>query len=105
DFGTTFKAYRAEVLKDINLYGELHRFIPALARFYGARVAEEPIRKIERQHGTSHFGLSRTFRVFFDILTINFLLRYLTRPMHFFGEWGVAGIAMGSLVLLSMFAE
>lgn len=105
DFGTTFKAYRSEVLKDINLYGELHRFIPALASFYGARVAEVPIRNIERPNGSSHYGLSRTFRVFFDILTINFLLRYLTRPMHFFGKWGLAGIAMGSLVLLSMFAE
>lgn len=105
DFGTTFKAYRAEVLNDINLYGELHRFIPALASFYGARVAEVPIRNIERPNGSSHYGLSRTFRVFFDILTINFLLRYLTRPMHFFGKWGLAGIAMGSMVLLSMLVE
>ena len=100
DFGTTFKAYRAEVLKDINLYGELHRFIPALASFYGARVVEVPIKNIERPNGVSHYGLGRTFRVFFDILTIGFLLRYLTRPMHFFGKYGLMGIAMGSLVLL-----
>ena len=100
DFGTTFKAYRAEVLKDINLYGELHRFIPALASFYGARVAEVPIKNIERPNGASHYGLSRTFRVFFDILTIKFLLRYLTRPMHFFGKWGLAGIGLGSVLLL-----
>ncbi len=100
DFGTTFKAYRAEVLKDINLYGELHRFIPALASFYGARVVEVPIKNIERPNGVSHYGLGRTFRVFFDILTIGFLLRYLTRPMHFFGKYGLLGIAAGSIVLL-----
>ncbi|MBV9294105.1 MAG: glycosyltransferase family 2 protein [Acidobacteriaceae bacterium] len=105
DFGTTFKAYRAEVLKDVNLYGELHRFIPALASFYGARVIEVPIRNIERPNGSSHYGLSRTLRVFFDILTIGFLLRYLTRPMHFFGKWGLAGIALGSVVLLSMLVK
>lgn len=105
DFGTTFKAYRSEVLKDVNLYGELHRFIPALASFYGARIVEVPIRNIERPNGASHYGLGRTFRVFFDILTIGFLLRYLTRPMHFFGKWGLAGIALGSLVLLTILAK
>jgi len=105
DFGTTFKAYRSEVLKDVNLYGELHRFIPALASFYGARIVEVPIRNIERPNGASHYGLGRTFRVFFDILTIGFLLRYLTRPMHFFGKWGLAGIALGSVVLLTILAK
>jgi glycosyltransferase involved in cell wall biosynthesis len=105
DFGTTFKAYRSEVLKDVNLYGELHRFIPALASFYGARVIEVPIRNVERPNGASHYGLSRTFRVFFDILTIGFLLRYLTRPMHFFGKWGLCGIAAGSLILLTMLVK
>ncbi|HTU45081.1 MAG TPA: glycosyltransferase family 2 protein [Bryobacteraceae bacterium] len=105
DFGTTFKAYRSEVLKDVKLYGELHRFIPALASFYGARVVEVPIRNIERPNGASHYGLGRTFRVFFDILTIGFLLRYLTRPMHFFGKWGLAGIALGSVVLLGMLVK
>ena len=102
DFGTTFKAYRSEVLKDVNLYGELHRFIPALASFYGARVIEVPIKNIERPNGASHYGLSRTFRVFFDILTIGFLLRYLTRPMHFFGKWGLAGIGLGSVILFGI---
>ena len=62
DFGTTFKAYRAEVLKDVNLYGELHRFIPALASFYGARIAEVPIRSTRRASGGSHYGIGRTFR-------------------------------------------
>jgi glycosyltransferase involved in cell wall biosynthesis len=95
DFGTTFKAYRTEVLKDVHLYGELHRFIPALASFYGARVAEVPIRNSPRVSGESHYGLGRTFRVLFDILTIRFLLKYFTRPMHFFGAVGLAGTVSG----------
>jgi len=77
DFGTTFKAYRAEVLKDVHLYGELHRFIPALASFYGARVAEVPISNTPRAKGDSHYGLGRTFRVLFDIVTIKFLAEIL----------------------------
>jgi glycosyltransferase involved in cell wall biosynthesis len=99
DFGTTFKAYRAEVLKDINLYGELHRFIPALASFYGARIAEVPIRNVPRPHGDSHYGIGRTFNVLFDILTIKFLLKYFTRPMHFFGRMGLVGLSLGTLIL------
>ncbi|MEO7142638.1 MAG: glycosyltransferase family 2 protein [Bryobacteraceae bacterium] len=99
DFGTTFKAYRAEVLKDINLYGELHRFIPALASFYGARIVEVPIRNAPRTSGGSHYGLGRTFSVLFDILTIKFLLSYFTRPMHFFGKLGLAGTLSGGAVL------
>lgn len=99
DFGTTFKAYRSEILKDINLYGELHRFIPALASFYGARIAEVPIRISHRAAGGSHYGLSRTFRVIFDIITIKFLLHYFTRPMHFFGMFGLLGVGLGGLIL------
>ncbi len=99
DFGTTFKAYRAEILKEVNLYGELHRFIPALASFYGARVAEVPIRNVPRSSGKSHYGLGRTFNVLFDILTIKFLLRYFTRPMHFFGRIGLLAITAGTLLL------
>jgi hypothetical protein len=99
DFGTTFKAYRAEVLKDVNLYGELHRFIPALASFYGARVVEVPIRNVPRAAGDSHYGIGRTFRVMFDILTIKFLLKYFTRPMHFFGTLGLAGCGTGGVIM------
>jgi len=105
DFGTTFKAYRAEILKDINLYGELHRFIPALASFYGARVAEVPISNVPRQRGGSHYGLGRTLRVLFDILTVKFLLSYFTRPMHFFGKLGLAGTVSGGLILCYLLAE
>ncbi len=99
DFGTTFKAYRAEVLKDVNLYGELHRFIPALATFYGARVAEVPIQNPPRAAGGSHYGIGRTFRVMFDILTIRFMLKYMTRPMHFFGSLGLGGTTLGGGIM------
>ncbi|MBI4904486.1 MAG: glycosyltransferase family 2 protein [Acidobacteria bacterium] len=103
DFGTTFKAYRAEVLKEVNLYGELHRFIPALASIYGARVIEVPIRNTPRTAGESHYGLGRTFRVLFDIITIKFLLSYFTRPMHFFGKFGLVGVGAGGLILSYLF--
>lgn len=99
DFGTTFKAYRAEIIKDVNLYGELHRFIPALASMYGAKVYEVPIRNQDRVGGSSHYGIGRTFNVLFDILTIRFLLTYFTRPMHFFGRLGLVGTTAGSLML------
>jgi glycosyltransferase involved in cell wall biosynthesis len=105
DFGTTFKAYRAEVLKDVNLYGELHRFIPALASFYGARIAEVPIRSTARVAGGSHYGIGRTFRVAVDILTIKFLLKYFTRPMHFFGTMGLAGTFSGGGIMLFLAGE
>lgn len=105
DFGTTFKAYRAEILKDINLYGELHRFIPALASFYGARIAEVPIRNTPRTAGGSHYGIGRTFGVAIDILTVKFLLKYFTRPMHFFGSMGLAGTFSGGGIMVWLAAE
>jgi glycosyltransferase involved in cell wall biosynthesis len=100
DFGTTFKAYRSEILKDINLYGELHRFIPALASLYGAKIVEVPIRNAPRSAGGSHYGLGRTFNVLFDIITIKFLLRYFTRPMHFFGRVGLVVFTLGGMSTL-----
>src|SRR5580698_2596647 len=98
DFGTTFKAYRREVIQSIPLYGEMHRFIPALASWYGASICEIPIRNINRECGKSHYGIGRTFRVFFDLLTIRFLLRYMSRPLHFFGGFGLLGIMGGSVL-------
>ncbi|HLJ77017.1 MAG TPA: glycosyltransferase family 2 protein [Acidobacteriaceae bacterium] len=98
DFGTTFKAYRREVIHNIPLYGEMHRFIPALAAWYGASICEIPITNVHRQKGRSHYGIGRTFRVFFDLLTIRFLLRYMTRPLHFFGIIGALGILGGGVV-------
>jgi glycosyltransferase involved in cell wall biosynthesis len=96
DFGTTFKAYRREVIQNIPLYGEMHRFIPALASWYGASICEVPISNPARTAGKSHYGISRTFRVFFDLLTIRFLLRYMTRPLHFFGTVGALGMLAGA---------
>jgi len=96
DFGTTFKAYRREVIHNIPLYGEMHRFIPALASWYGASICEIPITNAQRQHGRSHYGIGRTVRVFFDLMTIRFLLRYMTRPLHFFGSIGALGMLSGS---------
>jgi len=95
DFGTTFKAYRAPVIKRIRLYGDLHRFIPALASWGGARIAEVPIANIPRPQNQSHYGLSRTWRVAADLLTVRFLLRYVTRPLHFFGPIGFMAVAAG----------
>jgi glycosyltransferase involved in cell wall biosynthesis len=105
DFGTTFKVYRRETIKDIPLYGEMHRFIPALGAWNGARIVEVPIKNIERPGGKSHYGISRTFRVFFDIITIRFLMRYMTRPLHFFGPPGVLGLLSGGGILFFLMLE
>ncbi len=99
DFGTTFKAYRREVIKSVNLYGDLHRFIPALADVDRARVAEVPIRNVVRPAGRSHYGLDRTFRVLFDLVTLRFLRKYLTRPLHFFGGLGLLTMISGGACL------
>jgi glycosyltransferase involved in cell wall biosynthesis len=105
DFGTTFKVYRRETIKDIRLYGELHRFIPALAAWNGAKVVEVPIQNVVRPNGKSHYGISRTLRVLFDIITIRFLLRYMMRPLHFFGPAGLLGLFGGSAILVFLFFE
>src|SRR5216110_3727010 len=105
DFGTTFKAYRRELIDRVTLYGELHRFIPALASWHGATICEIPIRNVNRERGVSHYGITRTFRVFFDLLTIRFLLRYLSRPLHFFGGFGMMSIFGGSGIVLWLGAE
>lgn len=98
DFGTTFKVYRRDTIKQIKLYGEMHRFIPALASWNGATIVEVPIHNTLRASGRSHYGLSRTLRVLFDLLTIRFLLRYVTRPLHFFGPMGLFSIASGMII-------
>ena len=110
DFGTTFKAYRREVIHNIPLYGEMHRFIPALASWYGATICEIPIKNVAREKGKSHYGIGRTFRVFFDLMTIRFLLRYMTRPLHFFGTFGALGMLGGAamamwLLMLKIFTH
>ena len=95
DFGTTFKAYRRETIQEIQLYGELHRFIPALASSAGARIAEVPIVNLERKNGKSNYGIGRTIRVFLDLIIVKFLLDYATRPLQFFGLLGMSGAGLG----------
>src|SRR5215467_12089610 len=97
DFGTTFKAYRREVIKDLQLYGELHRFIPALASWSGATIAEIPIKNLSRGSGKSNYGLSRTLTVALDLICIKFLLDYSTKPLQFFGRWGLLSTGAGGL--------
>ncbi len=98
DFGTTFKAYRREIIQEIQLYGELHRFIPALASSTGAKIAEVPISNLSRSSGKSNYGIGRIIRVFLDLLIVKFLLDYSTRPLQFFGLLGVAGAGIGGLI-------
>jgi glycosyltransferase involved in cell wall biosynthesis len=95
DFGTTFKAYRREIIQEIQLYGELHRFIPALASSAGAQIAEVPISNISRKNGKSNYGIGRTIRVLLDLVIVKFLLDYSTRPLQFFGLLGLAGAGIG----------
>ena len=97
DYGCSLKAYRAEVAADLNLYGELHRFLIALAYMEGARITEIPVRHHARQFGQSKYGLGRTIRVVMDLLTIWFMKTFLTRPMHVFGAWGLVLLALGTL--------
>jgi glycosyltransferase involved in cell wall biosynthesis len=104
DFGTTFKAYRREVIQNIPLYGEMHRFIPALASYFGASICEIPIRNLNRVRGKSHYGLGRTFQVFFDLMTIRFLLKHMSRPLRFFGGWGIFAIFVGGIMSVALLA-
>lgn len=103
DYGCTLKAYRKEVLDGINLYGELHRFVPALASQVGAKVTEIPVDHHPRLHGTTKYGISRTTRVILDLITVKFLLSYSTKPIQLFGKWGIytgcAGVVSGGLTL------
>jgi glycosyltransferase involved in cell wall biosynthesis len=98
DYGCSLKAYRLEVVKSVQLYGELHRFIPALAARFGVRVAEIPVNDRPRKHGQSKYGLSRTIRVILDLLTVSFLLSYGARPMQLFGLLGLASCGLGGIM-------
>ncbi|MFZ4859854.1 MAG: glycosyltransferase family 2 protein [Desulfuromonadaceae bacterium] len=103
DYGCTLKAYRREVLDGINLYGEMHRFVPALASQVGAKVTELPVNHFPRLHGVSKYGISRTLRVVLDLMTVKFLMAYSTKPIQLFGKWGVytilAGAGTGAMTL------
>ena len=98
DFGTTLKAYKKEVIKNVHLYGEQHRFIPALAAIQGISICEVPISNPPRKSGKSNYGISRTFRVICDLLTIKFLLSYSTRPLHIFGGIGLSFFSIGFII-------
>jgi len=105
DFGTTFKAYRKDVIDHLNLYGDSHRFIPALAAMAGATITEIPIKNIQAPYRPSNYGIGRTFRVMLDLLTIKFLNSYLTRPLHFFGKIGLIPFALSFLIGLFLIIE
>ncbi len=98
DYGCSLKVFRAEVVKPLKLYGEMHRFLPAIASEAGVRIAETPVNHRAREHGRSHYGISRTIRVALDLLTVKFLLSYSTRPLQIFGLvgmlMGLAGVAV-----------
>jgi len=100
DFNCGFKAYRAEVVRQVNLYGELHRFIPVLAYRNGFSIAEIGVKHNERKFGKSKFGLERYLRGLFDAMTVSFLSKYHLKPMHFFGRFGFYSTLAGALLLV-----
>jgi glycosyltransferase involved in cell wall biosynthesis len=105
DYGCSLKAYRREVIDDLNLYGELHRFLPALAFIEGARITEVQVTHHPRRYGKSNYGIDRTFRVLMDLLTVWFMKRFLTRPMYVFGSGGLVAMGAGLLVALWLVGE
>ena len=102
DYGCALKVYRREILRDIQLYGEMHRFIPALARWVGATIGELPVGHWPRRRGASKYGIGRTVRVLLDLLTVKFLMSYGTRPIQIFGLLGLclggAGVLLGGVL-------
>ncbi len=102
DYGCTLKAYRREVVKDIRLYGEMHRFIPIYASWQGARVCEVPVRHQARKFGTSKYGLERVVKVMLDLLVVKFLDQYLAKPIYVFGGFGMISLAISILSLFAM---
>lgn len=105
DFGGGFKAYKTEILKELSIYGGMQRFIPALATGRGATVCQVPIENIPRRYGSSRYGISRVIPVFFDLMRINFLLKYLQQPLRFFGGIGIAMLLVGTFGSLWMMVE
>jgi len=99
DYGCSLKAMRVEVVRGMRLYGEMHRFIPAIASWMGVSVAEIPVNHRPRTRGHSKYGLGRTLRVLLDLFTVKFLLAYGTRPSHLFGKWGISSGVLGLAIL------
>jgi len=98
DFNCGLKAYRLDVVKEVNVYGELHRYIPALAHWAGYRVGEKVVQHHPRKYGHTKFGISRFFKGFLDLLTVLFTTRYIRRPLHLFGVWGILSFLVGGLI-------
>jgi glycosyltransferase involved in cell wall biosynthesis len=105
DYGCSLKAYRSDVVKNTHLYGELHRFIPAVASWMGVRIAEIRVNDRKREHGKSKVGRGRTLRVLLDLLTVSFLLSYSARPMQLFGGLGLAAFGLGTVLGLYLVVE
>ena len=104
DYGCTLKVFKKDVAKNLDLYGELHRFIPVLAKIYGAKITQMRVRHHERKHGVSKYGLGRTFKVISDLLFMIFMLKYRQKPMHLFGTIGIPLFLAGTFINLYMFA-
>jgi glycosyltransferase involved in cell wall biosynthesis len=102
DYGCTLKALRRDLAKELKLYGEMHRFIPALAANIGATIVEVPVRHHARKYGNSKYGFSRTIRVILDLMTVKFLSGYLTRPGHVFGSLGIIAVSMGTIITIGL---
>jgi len=110
DYGCTLKAYRRSILAEVNLYGELHRFVPALAHQVGARVTEIPVNHRPRCAGASKYGIDRTMRVILDLMTVKFLLQYSTRPLQLFGKWAIgaflaSGVTGATTIYMKIFED
>ena len=99
DFNCGLKAYKKDVVKNLRVYGELHRYIPVLAKWQGFKVTEVPVQHHPRRYGQTKFGISRFFKGFVDLLTVTFATRYIQRPMHFFGFFGALSTLVGFIVL------
>ncbi len=100
DFGCSLKAYRAEVIKGVRLYGEMHRFLPIYAKWHGAKITEIPVHHHARTSGSSKYGLERVLKVIMDLVTVKFLDKYMLKPMYVFGLWGVIFLAVSLLFAL-----
>jgi glycosyltransferase involved in cell wall biosynthesis len=98
DYGCTLKVFKKDVAQNLGLYGELHRFIPVLAKMYGAKMVEMDVKHHQRIHGVSKYGLGRTFKVMSDLLLMLFMQKYRTKPMHLFGGLGLASFGIGAII-------
>jgi dolichol-phosphate mannosyltransferase len=103
DFGCSLKAYRAEVVKGVRLYGEMHRFLPIYAKWHGARITEIPVNHFARTTGKSKYGLERVLKVILDLVTVKFLDKYMMKPMYLFGFWGFVFLVASFLFVLLTF--